>query len=233
MKIVKKFTLIELLVVIAMIAILAAMLLPALQSARARARATSCINNLKSLGTSMTMYAESYRGYAPSISGKYRLPEKSNDCNWSYALVMQKYLQEGAGTFYCPDAGVTSKAMALAKNSSEQSWAYYTYGMRMNKTNALGFKILSSKIECADAGYGPYDPSKFFLFGDSILANDADKAGTAVLHPFATAANDNYKIAGRHTKKANLWFADNSVRTYGAEDMEDKFDVKLLQFMKL
>jgi len=91
----RMFTLIELLVVIAIITILAAMLLPALNSARARGHATKCMANQSQLMKGQQLYANDYKGLFI-----YSLGANGGLMPWSQILMQNKYLPQKV--MYCP-----------------------------------------------------------------------------------------------------------------------------------
>ena len=95
----KSFTLIELLVVIAIIGILAGMLLPALNRARERARSTTCKNNLRQIGVTLTLYAQDNHNFLPFVTAMPSVADALDLPNLPEA--MEDYVEKNNRIYRC------------------------------------------------------------------------------------------------------------------------------------
>lgn len=226
-----RFTLIELLVVIAIIAILAAMLLPALNQARARARGAACLNNIKQSTTYILLYTDNFDGKL--------LAWCDNRPGWIDCLYAAGFVPEnGFASYRCPDAAVDKTKDETDKTYSEKVCSITSkeglenvFGINYSARQMIDGSVVHDNTNPAGYRSGPpfHNALRFNRMqgpSDFLLLGDVRKNGTTAMHPIIWYKKTDWAgslVAPHGGKLMVTSWGDGHAASVGVGDLSQKF----------
>ena len=197
-----RFTLIELRVVIAIIAILAAILLPALQSARERGKTADCLSRKRQVGQFIGFYTNDFGSYfvnhnTTSVNQSSLSSMHSKGWAWG-TLIRLLYAKSHKVTFY--SFVCTAPGTEKFQSTDDAKW-WYTFGATSLKLSEGIFAFNLNHSAVQKTGYG-----KVMIIADS---GKAESGGTPCFKMTTASYSSDYgQISTMHNNKANLLFID-------------------------